>query len=111
MKRNRGRLWQRRNSNDAKDTKGARSRLCTQYIDHLQTVWEEGGIEALRTLCKKDPASLVRTAGSLVPNQFEAGEEATNSFAQVWQLIAGNRERNGHEVIDLKLSACVRGQS
>jgi hypothetical protein len=61
----------------------------------VHTVWREGGIEALRTLCKEDPAAFVSAAGKLVPKEFgvNVGEETTNSFAKVLGIPRESEQR------------------
>lgn len=54
--------------------KGARNRLCTQYIEDLHTVWKEEGIKAIRTAAKKRPVAFIHAVGNLVPREFDVGE-------------------------------------
>ena len=77
--------------NPAGRPKGARHKLCTQYIEDLQKVWDDQGIAAIRKLAKEKPAAFVAAVGQLVPREFDLGENtaAKVDWAAVWRQFAG----------------------
>jgi hypothetical protein len=50
--------------------KGARSRLSESFIADLHTVWEESGIEALRTCAAEKPNEFCRIVALLMPRDL-----------------------------------------
>jgi hypothetical protein len=76
------------NGNASGRPKGSRHKFSEEYIADVHMVWREGGIDALRTMCKEDPAAFVTAAGRLVAREFALEEETSHSFGQVWQMIA-----------------------
>jgi hypothetical protein len=54
--------------NPAGRPKGARSRLSESFIADVHTVWEECGIEALRTCAAEKPTEFCRIIALLMPN-------------------------------------------
>ncbi|MBS0243051.1 MAG: hypothetical protein JSS20_12805 [Proteobacteria bacterium] len=66
--------------------KGARNKLCHDFIVGLQTCWDEGGMEAMRKVMQENPLGFMQAVGKLVPQQFGIDED-TGGFLEVMKAL------------------------
>jgi Family of unknown function (DUF5681) len=57
--------------NPAGRPKGSKHKIQEAFLRDFLTVWEEGGIDAIRTMARDDPSAFVRVAGNLLPKEEE----------------------------------------
>jgi len=77
---------------------GARSKFSMAFYEDLLDVWTEHGREAMVTTAKKDPATFVRVAASLMPKQVKA--EITDMRTLVVELVGATLIPAGEEEPD-----------
>ncbi len=77
---------------------GARSKFSLAFYDDLLDVWTEHGKEAMVMTAKKDPATFVRVAASLMPKQVKA--EITDMRTLVVELVGATLIPAGEEEPD-----------
>jgi hypothetical protein len=76
--------------------KGARSRLSESFISDLHSVWEETGIQALRTCAAEKPNEFCRIVALLMPRDLNLSiainpGDFASRFKQACELL-GNSE-------------------
>jgi hypothetical protein len=57
--------------NPAGRPKGSRHKLEASFIDALVEIFEQSGIEAIRTVCANDPAAFLNVIAKVLPKQVE----------------------------------------
>jgi len=77
---------------------GARSKFSLAFYEDLLDVWTEHGKEAMVMTAKKDPATFVRVAASLMPKQVKA--EITDMRTLVVELVGATLIPAGEEEPD-----------
>src|SRR4051794_29537109 len=77
--------------------RGARSKLGEAFVQDLQIVWEETGIDALRRCAAEEPAQFVRVLAMLLPKDISLtlSVDATafaDKFATAMSLLGNEPE-------------------
>jgi uncharacterized protein DUF5681 len=57
--------------------KGSRNKLAQRYFEDCYTLWQEGGIAALRTVMHDEPAKFCALIANGVPHQFRVDVDHT----------------------------------
>jgi hypothetical protein len=49
---------------------GAKNKLCTKALNDVLTVWEEGGLDGMRRLMKRQPGLILRFVAQIMPKEI-----------------------------------------
>jgi hypothetical protein len=75
---------------------GVRNKLSTRVLNDFLMVWEEGGLDGLRRLMKRQPGLMLRAAVQMMPKEIThrtEGALAKLTNEQLEQFIADTRRR------------------
>lgn len=77
--------------------KGARTALCSQFIEDLLTVWSEQGeqgskgLETLRKIAQEKPVSFMIAVSQLVPKEFDMGDKSQAGFRDFLEMLTSGK--------------------
>ena len=69
---------------------GSRNSFSAAYIRDFHAVWDESGIQAIRTMAAKNPSGFVAVASKLIPQQVAMDLQVAlpgNLDAESWMLV------------------------
>ena len=78
------------NSGNGGRPRGARSRLGEQFLQDLQTTWQEHGIAALRRCAVEEPSQYCRIVAGLLPKEAVLDVDI-NVFHEVGSIVQAFR--------------------
>jgi hypothetical protein len=79
--------------NPAGRPKGARSKLGETFLQALLTDFAEHGVKAIEDMRGKNPGDYVKVVASILPKEFDAGEQTLDMLAELLSRVDG-RTRN-----------------
>ena len=68
--------------------KGARNRLGTQFLEALETDFNQHGAEAIALVREKKPEVYMRVVADLLPKEANINVEAGEAFVELWKKIS-----------------------
>lgn len=75
--------------NPAGRPKGARSKLGEAFLQAVLSDFAEHGVTAIQDMRAKNPGDYAKMVASILPKEFEAGEETINILAELLARIDG----------------------
>jgi hypothetical protein len=79
--------------NPAGRPKGARSKLGEAFLEALLTDFADHGVQAIEDMRAKNPGDYVKTVASILPKEFDAGEQTLDILTELLARVDG-RTRN-----------------
>lgn len=73
--------------------KGARAKLGEEFLTALLTDFTEHGVKAIVDMRDKDPGSYAKMVASILPKEFDAGEQTLDILTELLSRVDG-RTRN-----------------
>ena len=68
--------------------KGARNRLGTQFLEALETDFNQFGPQAIALVREKKPEVYMRVVADLLPKEANINVEAGEAFVKLWMTIS-----------------------
>ena len=68
--------------------KGARNRLGTQFLEALETDFNQFGPQAITLVREKKPEVYMRVVADLLPKEANINVEAGEAFVELWRKIS-----------------------
>ena len=68
--------------------KGARNRLGTQFLEALETDFNQFGPQAIALVREKKPETYMRVVADLLPKEANINVEAGEAFVNLWRRIS-----------------------
>jgi hypothetical protein len=68
--------------------KGARDRLGTQFLEALETDFNQFGIQAIALVRERKPETYMRVVADLLPKEANINVEAGEAFVNLWRNIS-----------------------
>jgi len=68
--------------------KGARNRLGTQFLEALETDFNQFGSQAIALVREKKPEIYMRVVADLLPKEANINVEAGEAFVNLWRKIS-----------------------
>ena len=84
--------------------KGARNRLSTQFLEALETDFNQAGPQAIAVVREKKPEVYMRVVADLLPKEANMNVEAGEAFVELWRRISDGLGDELAERIDEELS-------
>ncbi len=75
--------------NPAGRPKGARSKLGEQFIQDMYADWQKHGTEVISTVRDEKPDVYLKVIASILPKEFELGEETQDVLATLLGRVDG----------------------
>jgi hypothetical protein len=66
--------------------KGSKNKLGEDFLQDFTTVWNEGGIEALRLMLQERPVDFVKLAASLMPKMIDITKDQKKTIEIPWEI-------------------------
>ena len=77
--------------------KGARNRLGTQFLEALETDFNQFGSQAIALVREKKPEVYIRVVADLLPKEANINVDAGDAFVELWRKISDGL---GNELAD-----------
>jgi Family of unknown function (DUF5681) len=88
-KQRRGRPFKPGQSGNPKGRpKGARNRLGTQFLEALETDFNQHGPQAIALVREKKPEVYMRVVADLLPKEANINVDAGEAFVELWRRIS-----------------------
>jgi Family of unknown function (DUF5681) len=68
--------------------KGARNRLGTQFLEALESDFNQHGPQAIALVREKKPEIYIRVVADLLPKEANINVEAGEAFVELWRRIS-----------------------
>ena len=75
--------------NPAGRPKGTRNKISTDFLNAITEDFELYGTEAIKAVRENKPEAYLKIVADLVPKDINLKHDASEAFANIWQMIGG----------------------